>query len=109
MKLKQVLLIIGISAVSAISSVFIYGKIAGRNNVSYVQSTQGKVPFNYAGFFDNAATGNGEPADFTKAASAAVPAAVHIKTKTAAKEAVNQLPPQRSNPMQDPFNSLFNH
>ena len=40
MKLKQVLLIIGISAVSAISSVWIYGKIEGKCQGNYAQAAE---------------------------------------------------------------------
>ncbi len=105
MKLKQVLLIIGISAVSAISSVWIYGKISGNKNALVAQSNS-KLPVNYAGFFDNE-TG-GEPVDFTKASSTAVPAVVHIKTKIPAKKISNQLPRNRNgNSMEDMFDQLF--
>ena len=105
MKLKQILLIVGISAVSAVSSVWIYGKIT-RKQPNFVQSENGNIPANYAGFFDNAA-GAGEPIDFTKAANAAVPAVVHIKTKIPAKRISNQLPRSRGNSMEDWFNQFF--
>ncbi|HEX4876203.1 MAG TPA: trypsin-like peptidase domain-containing protein [Chitinophagaceae bacterium] len=105
MKLKQVLLIVAISAVSAVSSVWIYGKFTAKKT-SFVQSEDGKVPANYAGFFDNVA-GAGEPIDFTKAANAAVPAVVHIKTKIPAKRINNQLPKSRGNSMEDWFNQFF--
>ncbi|HRF19247.1 MAG TPA: serine protease, partial [Chitinophagaceae bacterium] len=105
MKLKQILLIVAISAVSAVSSVWIYGKIT-RKQPNFVQSENGNIPANYAGFFDNAA-GAGEPIDFTKAANAAVPAVVHIKTKIPAKRISNQLPRSRGNSMEDWFNQFF--
>lgn len=107
MKLKQVLLIIGISAVSAIGSVWVYGKISGKENVGFTQTTENKAPVNYAGFFDNAA-GGGDPVDFTKASNAAVPAVVHIKTKIPAKKISNQLPRNR-NSMEDWFDQFFNN
>ena len=108
MKWKQILLIIGISAVSAITSVFIYGKINSGKQTSFFQSSNGNLPVNYAGFFDNAA-GAGEPIDFTKAANTAVPAVVHIKTKIAAKKINNQLPrTNRGNSMEDMFEQFFN-
>lgn len=109
MKFKQILLIIGISAVSAISSVWIYGKTNHKQG-SYVQSASGNVPINYAGFFDNAAGGE-QPVDFTKAANAAVPAVVHITTKIAAKKVSNQLPRNnsRGNSMEDLFDQFFNN
>ncbi|MGZ8551317.1 MAG: S1C family serine protease, partial [Chitinophagaceae bacterium] len=106
MKWKQILLIIGISAVSAVTSVWIYGKTT-RNQPSYVQGAQGNIPVNYAGFFDNIA-GAADPIDFTKAANAAVPAVVHIKTKIAAKKINNQLP-RRNNNMEDLFEEFFNN
>ena len=85
MKLKQLLLVVAVSAVSAIGSVWIYGKATRNSASSFATSPNGDVPANYAGFFDNA-TGAGEPIDFTKAANAAVPAVVHIKTKIPAKK-----------------------
>ncbi len=106
MKWKQILLIIGISAVSAVSSVWIYGKVAPKES-RFVQTATGNVPVNYAGYFDNIAAG--DPIDFTKAANATVPAVVHIKTKIAAKKVNNQLPRNnRSNNMQDLFEDFFN-
>jgi hypothetical protein len=107
MKLKQLLLIIAVSAMSAVGSVIIYSKVTHKNSSGFVQSTDGKAPANYAGFFDNA-VGAGEPIDFTKAANAAVPAVVHIKTKIPAKKVSNQLPRSRGNDMEDLFNQFFN-
>ncbi len=107
MKWKQILLVVGISAVSAVSSVWIYDKLAPKQS-NFVQTANGNVPVNYAGFFDNAA-GAGDPIDFTKAANTAVPAVVHIKTKIAAKKVNNQLPRNnnRGNSMEDLFNEFF--
>jgi serine protease Do len=91
MKLKQILLIIAISSVSAIGSIWIYGKVVGKKDVVFAQQTDGgKMPVNYAGFFDGGTPG--ATIDFTKAADAAVPAVVHIKTKIAARPASNELP-----------------
>jgi serine protease Do len=108
MKLRQLLLIIAVSAVSAIGSVIVYSKVTRKNSSAFVQSPDGKVPVNYAGFFDNAA-GGGEPVDFTKASSAAVPAVVHIKTRIPAKKISNQLPRSRGNSMEDLFDQFFNN
>lgn len=109
MKLKQLFLIIAVSAVSAVSSVWIYSKVAAKQQSSiFSQSSEGKVPVNYAGFFDNAASTVGEVTDFTKAANAAVPAVVHIKTKIPAKKVTNQLPRNRGNSMDDFFEQFFN-
>jgi len=108
MKIKQILLVIGISAVSAVTSVFIYGKVTRTAPSNFVQSANGNAPVNYAGFFDNVA-GGGDPIDFTKAANAAVPAVVHIKTKIAAKKISNQLPRTQGNSMEDLFEQFFNN
>lgn len=109
MKLKQILLVVGISAISAVGSVWIYGKF-NHKPTGFVQSSNGNLPVNYAGFFDNAAGTNGDPIDFTKAANTAVPAVVHIKTKTAAKKVNNQLPRNnRGNSMEDLFNEFFDN
>ncbi|MDZ4808903.1 MAG: trypsin-like peptidase domain-containing protein [Bacteroidota bacterium] len=107
MKWKQILLIVGISALSAVTSVFIYGKVTGNKNANFSQATNGNLPVNYAGFFENGA-GGGEPVDFTKAANSAVPAVVHIKTKIAAKKVNNQLPRNQGNSMEDLFEQFFN-
>lgn len=108
MKWKQILLVIGISAVSAVTSVWIYGKTNRQHN-NMVQTASTSVPANYAGFFDNVA-GGGDPIDFTKAANASVPAVVHIKTKISAKKVSNQLPrTNRNNSMEDLFEEFFNN
>ena len=107
MKLKQLFLIIAVSAISAVGSVWVYSKVVHKNSSAFVQSSDGKAPVNYAGFFDNVANG-GDPVDFTKAANAAVPAVVHIKTKIPAKKVSNQLPRNRSNSMEDWFDQFFN-
>jgi Do/DeqQ family serine protease len=96
MKLKQIVLIAGISAVSAISSVWIYGKLIRKGPAAFEQTTEsGKMPVNYAGFTGAISDGAG-PVDFTKAAEASVQAVVHIKTKTAAKKVSNELPKIRN-------------
>jgi serine protease Do len=108
MKLKQILLVIAISATSAVGSVWVYGKLSGTKNNSFVQSTtEGKLPVNYAGFNDGVVGTTAEPVDFTKAAQAAVPAVVHIKTKIPARKVSNNLPRSRGNSMDDWFNDFF--
>lgn len=106
MKLKQLFLIVAISAASAVGSVWIYGKYTHRDAV-FTQTTNGKLPANYAGYFDGAKFGGGEPVDFTKASAAAVPAVVHIKTKIPAKRVTNNLPGNRNNSIDDWFNQWF--
>jgi len=109
MKLKQLLLVVAISATSAVGSVWIYGNLNPKVQ-SFTQhaTANDKVPANYAGFFDNVATNKtGETIDFTKAANAAVPAVVHIKTKIPAKRINNQLPSDRENDMDGWFRRFF--
>ncbi len=106
MKFKQLLLIVAVSATSAIGSVWTYGKLTNQNS-SLVQSSDSKLPVNYAGFFENA-TGANEPVDFTKAANAAVPAVVHIKTKIPARKISNDLPGSRQRNPEDWFEQFFN-
>ena len=96
MKLKQTLLVVFISALSAVSSVAVYNKMTTKK-MEFTQSGDGKLPVNYAGFLENAANGSGEPIDFTKAANAAVPAVVHIKTKIPARKVSNNLGGNRRN------------
>ena len=79
MKTKQILLMIAVSAGTSLASVFVYSKYF--NPGTAVQFSQSQPPANYAGLFDRGAGGTG-PVDFEAAATAAVPAVVHIKAKT---------------------------
>lgn len=108
MKWKQLLLIIAISATSAVGSVWVYSKVnPGKTAFSQSTSNTGKLPVNYAGFFDNVATNSIEPVDFSKAANAAVPAVVHIKTKIPARKISNDLPNSRGDDMDNWFRRFF--
>lgn len=106
MKWKQLLLVVAVSATSAVGSVWTYNKLTTKET-AIVQAPNGKLPVNYAGFTDNVA-GAADPIDFTKAASTAVPAVVHIKTKIPAKRVSNNLPRNRGNSMDDLFEQFFN-
>src|SRR4051812_6457476 len=99
MKVKQILAVVLISATTAVGSMWGYQKFSTSNTYVYnqPQSAQGKLPGNYAGYYDGA---NNNLVDFTQAASAAIPATVHIKTKTI-RQTGNNLP-RRS-----PFGDLF--
>jgi len=105
MKWKQILLVVGISAVTAVGSVWTYDKLT--DQPSALGSNEKGIPANYAGFFD----GKGNPADvvdLTKAANTAVPAVVHIKTKIPAKKLSNNVPTQRNRGMFDDwFDDFF--
>ncbi|MET0636264.1 MAG: trypsin-like peptidase domain-containing protein [Chitinophagaceae bacterium] len=110
MKFKQLLLVVAISAASAVGSVWVYGEVKENESVAGAQLVDGKAPVNYAGFFENAAGTPADPIDFTKAAAATVPAVVHIKTKIPARKASNDLggSGSRGNSMEDMFNDFFN-
>ena len=100
MNWKSILTTVVISATTAVASVGLYSRYGQRNNFSLVDS-QGKVPVNYAGFFDK--SGNpGEPVDFEAAANTAIPTVVHIKTTTNPRQVSNNLPRQR-NPLAELF------
>lgn len=105
MKLKQIFLVVAISAASAIGSVALYNNIAGNKN-NGTGFDNSKYPANYAGFFDGKDFNPADPIDFTKAANAAVPSVVHIKTKIPAKRITNDLPRRRSM-LDDFFGDIF--
>ena len=106
MKFKQLLLIVAVSATSAVGSVWTYNKFTTKKTGEIV-SADYKLPANYARFSDNVAGAPGDPVDFTKAASTAVPAVVHIKTKIPAKRISNNLQRNRNSTMDDWFNDMF--
>lgn len=109
MKLKQLLVVVLVSLLSAFGGLYIYGKFFRSTSANVGVPIDGKLPVNYAAFFDN--KGNAaEPTDFTKAAESAIPAVVHIKTKTPAKKITNNLPNRRNqgqDEMQDFFDQFF--
>jgi len=99
MKLKNIFLIVAISASTAVASVWGYGKWTSADT-SYVQEP-GKVPVNYASFLEGEKGGGNGLIDFTAAAAAATPAVVHIKTKIKARTVSSGT--QRRNPFADIF------
>lgn len=105
MKLKQVLFTVAISAVTALGVMWGYGTYLKKNN-TYAGQEQGALPSNYkyAGFPDGL-TPPGGGTDFTAPSAAAIPAVVHIKTKTNAKAVNNNLP--KNQQRQNPFSDLF--
>jgi serine protease Do len=105
MKWKQILLIVAISSASAVGSVAVYNKITHKQEI-IVGEARDKMPANYAKFFDSNGTAI-DPIDFTKAAAAAVPAVVHIKTKIPARKITNDLPNRRNNNIDDFFDQFF--
>jgi serine protease Do len=99
MKAKQVVAVILISASTAVATMWGYNHLATGKTYFYGQDS-GKVPSNYAKFFEGNKKAGAGPVDFTDAASAAIPATVHIKTKTV-RTVSNNLP--RHNPFSDLF------
>jgi serine protease Do len=96
MKWKQLLLIVAVSAFSAFGGVWVYSKFnGGLSEADRIGSARNGLPVNYAGFIDGK-TATADAIDLTRAANAAVPAVVHIKTKTAARKMSNDLPRRRS-------------
>ncbi len=98
MKFKQVAGIVLVSAATTLASLWGYNRFHGNQTYFYAQDST-KLPANYAKFFEGQKNAAG-PADFVEAASAAIPATVHIKTKTV-RSVSNNLP--KSNPFSDLF------
>ncbi len=102
MKLSNTFAMVVISAGTTLATIWGYNKITKSDETYLYQPSKsndsGKVPANYAGF--DGVTGSNAMVDFTPAASAAIPATVHIKTK-ATRTVSNNLP-KRS-----PFGDLF--
>jgi Do/DeqQ family serine protease len=98
MKLKNILLVVLISSTTALLSVWGYNRWEASQAAGVQQP--GKLPVNYAGFFDGEKAAG--PVDFTAASMSATPAVVHIKTKTKARQVTNNLPRGRN-----PFSDLF--
>lgn len=97
MKWKNVLFVVFISAATAIGSVWGFSKYQ-RMQTAGIQET-GKLPANYASFYDKSTAPAGA-LDFTAASASATPAVVHIKVETKARKVTNNLP-------SSPFGDLF--
>ncbi|MFT3911001.1 MAG: trypsin-like peptidase domain-containing protein [Ferruginibacter sp.] len=113
MKLRQVFGTVAISAATALAVIGGYSHFAKKDNY-YAGQQPGVTPTNYkyAGYNDGT-TPPPATVDFTAPAQTAMPAVVHIKTKTNAKQVNNNLPRiQQQNPFgdlfdDDMFNQLF--
>jgi serine protease Do len=99
MRANQALAVILLSASTAVATMWTYNHFTSGKTYYYSQDT-GKVPSNYVKFFEGANKNGSGPADFVDAASAAIPATVHIKTKTV-RTVSNNLPKH------NPFSDLF--
>ncbi|MFT4092507.1 MAG: trypsin-like peptidase domain-containing protein [Niabella sp.] len=105
MKVKQLLLVVLVSVLSAFAGLYIYGRFFKSPTSSFGAPINGKLPANYASFTD--ANGNAAaPTDFTKASVSAIPAVVHIKTRIPAKKITNNIPNSRGS-SGDPFEDFF--
>lgn len=104
MKLKQILLIVAISSVSALGSVWIYSGLVKNKTVAIQNSDT--LPANYAGFFEGL-NNAGAQIDFTQAANTAIQAVVHIKTKIPAQKISNDLPRRNRGTLDDWFDQFF--
>src|SRR6478736_1450555 len=106
MKWKQLLLVVAVSATSAVGSVWTYNKFTTKRSAEVAAAEYSKYPANYARYSDNIAGAPADPIDFTKAASTAVPAVVHIKTKIPAKR-VSNIQRNRNGSIDDWFDQFF--
>lgn len=97
MNFKQILGVVLISATTAVGSVWAYNRFVDTKPYIYSQGTD-KMPVNYAGFFDKMDGTAAGPTDFTAAVEAAIPATVHITTKSNV---------QVNTPRNNPFGDLF--
>jgi len=97
--LKNLMVVVAVSAATAVLSVVGYDKWQ-QSKYTGLQE-EGKLPVNYARFFNNEAPGN-TSFDFSAAATSATPAVVHIKTKTKARQVSNNAP-RYKNPFSDMF------
>lgn len=102
MNLKNILAVVAISATTAILSVWGFSKYNDYQRAGVQED--GKLPVNYAGFFDKN-NNIGAAVDFTPAATSATPAVVHIKTKTKARQVSNNQ--RQRNPFADMFGDDF--
>jgi len=100
MNLKNILAVVAISATTAVLSVWGFSKYNDYQRAGIQED--GKLPVNYAGFFDKN-NNIGSAVDFTPAATSATPAVVHIKTKTKARQVSNR----QRNPFADMFGDDF--
>jgi len=107
MKLKHVFLIVVLSSVSAIASMWVYTTYFQKKNIP--AQIDGKLPANYAGFLDGNVANVPEEIDFTKAANTTVQAVVHIKTKIPARKISNgnELPRRNRGIFDDWFDQFF--
>lgn len=100
MNRKSILMVVGVSAVTALVTAWSFGQLSG-TKASEVFEKDGKLPANYASFVQNNKSANAAGLiDFTAAAASATPAVVHIKTKINARTVTQDVP-------RSPFADMF--
>lgn len=108
MNLKNVLATVAISASTTLAVVWGYHSFNKKNSYLQGQQAASALPSNYrqVGYPEG---GVPPPAgtDFTQSSVAAIPAVVHIKTKTNARQVTNNLPRMRQSPFGDFFDDDF--
>jgi len=108
MKTRSILSVVLISAATSLLCLWGFSSFM-QNRYKAIQEP-GRVPVNYAGFFDRPATAGA--VDFTAACTSSTPAVVHIKTRIRQQQVSNNLP-RHSNPFSDffgdddPFSDFF--
>ena len=101
MKTKNIVFTVLLSGLTSFAVIFGFNYFQKNNSNPNFQTT---IPSNYkyTGLFDSNGNQMGSPIDFVQAAAAAIPAVVHIKTKTTPKQTSNDLP-KKGNPFSDLF------
>ena len=102
MKPKHILSTILISALTTLGVIFGYTKFHKNDNPNFQSQFGLPANYKYAGFSNPDGSPGAGPADFTQAASAAIPTVVHITTKTNPRQVNNNLPNQKN-----PFSDMF--
>lgn len=108
MNWKNILTTIAISATTTLAVVWGYHSFSKKDNYWQGQQPGSALPSNYK-YAEYPEGGAPPPAgtDFTQASVSAIPAVVHIKTKTNARQVTNNLPRMRQNPFSDFFEDDF--
>ncbi len=103
MKLKQIVTVVLISAATTVATLWGYQQVTQQKVYTYEPNpgdSSSPIPASYAGFSDNS---NMAGVDFVDAANSAIPATVHIKTKTK----VQTSSMSRRSPFEDFFEDFF--
>jgi Do/DeqQ family serine protease len=102
MKTRNIFLTVLISVITTLAVILGYNEYQHNRNNPNFQTLNIPSNYKFTGYTDSGNTPSGGPVDFTEAAAAAIPAVVHITTKTNGKMINNNLPQQKN-----PFSDLF--